>query len=91
MSQGDQPYRIELTRAAARGLAGLPRRGLERIDAKIHGLADEPRPRGVEKLAGRDDLYRIRSGNYRVVYSIDDRARLVVVTAIGDRKDVYRS
>jgi mRNA interferase RelE/StbE len=90
MSQGDRPYRIEVTRAAARGLAALPRRELERIDARIRALADEPRPRGVEKLVGRGDLYRVRSGDYRVVYSIDDDARLVVITAIGHRRDIYQ-
>ena len=54
------------------------------------GLATEPRPVGVEKLAGEINLYRIRVGNYRVIYDIDDRSRAITVTAIGHRSVVYR-
>ena len=61
-----------------------------RVIAKIRALAEEPRPHGAEKLAGYDDRYRIRQGNYRIVYSIDDRASQVIVFKIGHRKDVYR-
>jgi mRNA interferase RelE/StbE len=61
-----------------------------RIVGRIRGLAEEPRPHGAEKLAGYDDRYRLRQGNYRIVYSIDDRAKQVVVFKVGDRKDIYR-
>jgi mRNA interferase RelE/StbE len=90
MSQASEPYRIELLRAARRGLERLQRRDLDRVDAKILSLANAPRPPGVEKLTDRGDLYRVRSGNFRIVYSIDDRARTVTIESIGDRKDIYR-
>ena len=61
-----------------------------RIVAKIHTLASDPRPQGSEKLAGYDDRYRVRQGNYRIIYLIDDRGREVTIYKIGNRKDVYR-
>ena len=62
----------------------------ERIVTRINALATDPRPIGSEKLEGEENKYRARQGNYRIVYSIDDRNRVVVITKIGDRKDVYR-
>jgi len=61
-----------------------------RIIGKIRSLSEEPRPHGSEKLAGYDDRYRIRQGNFRIVYSIDDKAGRVTVYKIGHRKDIYR-
>jgi mRNA interferase RelE/StbE len=61
-----------------------------RIVAKIAALAANPRPHGSEKLAGYDDRYRIRQGNYRVVYEIDDDASHVTIYKIGHRREVYR-
>jgi mRNA interferase RelE/StbE len=60
-----------------------------RIRAAIDALADEPRPRGAVKLAGRDD-YRIRVGEYRVIYAVDDDDSLVIVARIAHRREVYR-
>jgi mRNA interferase RelE/StbE len=62
----------------------------QRIVAKIQGLAADPRPRGSQKLAGYDDRYRFRQGNYRVVYHIDDKIDVVTIYKIGHRRDVYR-
>ncbi len=62
----------------------------QRIIAKIQALAQDPRPRGSEKLAGYDDRYRIRQGNYRVVYLIDDQKSVVTIFKIGHRREVYR-
>ncbi len=59
------------------------------MDVAIDALAENPRPRGAEKLAARDDL-RIRVGEYRVVYAVDDEARRVLVSRIAHRRDVYR-
>jgi mRNA interferase RelE/StbE len=56
---------------------------------RINGLATEPRPPGAEKLSGHEK-YRIRQGDYRVLYSIDDGAQTVTVVKIGHRRDVYR-
>ena len=53
-------------------------------------LADNPRPRGVEKLEGRENRYRIRVGDYRVIYEIHDEVLLVLVVRIGHRREVYR-
>jgi mRNA interferase RelE/StbE len=61
-----------------------------RIIAKIRDLSGDPRSRGSEKLAGYDDRYRVRQGNYRIVYAIDDKAGQVTVYKIGHRKEVYR-
>jgi mRNA interferase RelE/StbE len=61
----------------------------ERITEAIDALARDPRPRGVTKLAGRDD-YRIRVGNHRIVYAVDDAQRLVVVARIAHRREAYR-
>lgn len=61
----------------------------DRIRSAIDGLAMDPRPHGVVKLAGRDD-YRIRVGDYRVVYAVDDGELLVLVARIAHRQEVYR-
>jgi len=61
-----------------------------RIVGKIQALARDPRPRGSEKLAGYDGRYRIRQGNYRIVYEIDDDASQATIYKIGHRRDVYR-
>ena len=62
----------------------------QKIIAKIQALTADPRPRGSEKLAGYSDRYRIRQGNYRVVYLIDDSASAVTIYKIGHRREVYR-
>jgi mRNA interferase RelE/StbE len=62
----------------------------QRIVMKIQALSTDPRPRGSQKLAGYDDRYRLRQGNYRIVYHIDDRADPVTIYKIGHRRDVYR-
>ena len=62
----------------------------QRIVAKIQALAADPRPQGSDKLAGYDDRHRIRQGNYRIVYLVDDEAGLVTIYKIGHRRDVYR-
>ena len=61
-----------------------------RLVTKVQALANNPRPRGSEKLAGYADRFRIRQGNYRLVYLIDDEASVVTVYKIGRRRDVYR-
>jgi len=61
-----------------------------RIVERIQALADNPRPQGSEKLAGYFDRFRVRQGNFRVVYHVDDQRREVAIFKIGDRKDVYR-
>ncbi len=82
-------YEVKITSAAHRQLAALPKDILRRIDSKILSLADNPRPPGVKKLKAEENLYRIRVGDYRVVYTIDDLTSTVVVVKIGHRSDVY--
>lgn len=71
-------------------LRDLQRGDLQRIMDRIRGLADDPRPSGCEKLAGVSDAWRIRSGNFRIVYVVDDRAQVVTVTRVGHRREVYK-
>jgi mRNA interferase RelE/StbE len=79
-----------LTRAAERGLAGLPKKDLRRVDARILALADDPRPPSSKKLEGVGNLYRIRSGDYRIIYQVEDARLVVIVVDVGNRRDVYR-
>ena len=84
-------YRIEVKKSAGRELTAVGSKAdRERIVARIQALAGNPRPHGSEKLAGYDDRYRIRQGDYRVVYLIDDNASVVTVYKIGHRREVYR-
>ncbi len=82
-------YRIDVSPAAARQLRKLDRRVLPQIAQKIDSLANEPRPRGCKKLSGHDSIYRVRVGDYRIVYGIEDRLILVVVMKVGNRAEVY--
>jgi mRNA interferase RelE/StbE len=84
-------YRIEFLPRAARQLDKLPHDFRLRIRERVNALADDPRPHGVVKLrSNRPDLYRIRIGDYRVVYQIRDEVLLVLVVEVGHRSQVYR-
>lgn len=83
-------YAVEFTRSAQRQLDKLPKRLKEHLNGAITELESEPRPHGVDKIRGATDQYRIRVGDYRVVFEIDDDARVVSVIAIGHRSVVYR-
>lgn len=83
-------HRIELSPAAARQLRRIDRRVLPKIAEKIDLLAGEPRPRGCEKLSGYDNLYRVRVGDYRIVYGVEDRLVVVVVLKVGNRAEIYQ-
>lgn len=83
-------YRVDLTRAARKQLGGLPSSARSRIVLALQLLAETPRPPRAVKLVGRDDQWRIRTGDYRVIYRVEDERLLVLVIKIGHRKDVYR-
>lgn len=83
-------YHVRFTKRAAKELSKLPRTAQERIAAAVDGLKEEPRPAGVTKLSGDAELYRIRVGDYRVLYGIEDDVLLVLVVRVGHRRDVYR-
>ena len=90
-SSAAESYRLDIKESAAKELESLgTKKDLERIVTRINALAAEPRPPGSEKLVGEENKYRVRQGNYRIVYSVDDRNRMVLITKIGDRKEVYR-
>lgn len=82
-------YAVLILRRAQKELAQLPGGAYERVRDAIRALANNPRPAGCLKMAGRDGG-RIRVGDYRVVYEIDDPKQRVVVQHIGHRRDVYR-
>jgi mRNA interferase RelE/StbE len=84
------PYQVEMRPPAAKALDRLPRDARRRVLDKAHSLADNPRPHGSMKLQGNLNLYRIRVGDWRIVYAIDDPRQSVTITIIADRKDVYR-
>lgn len=85
-------YRLAIKRSAAKELDDIDGKAeRQRLVARISALAAEPRPVGCERLSGHADLYRIRSGRYRVVYEVDEGVVLVTVVAVGHRKHIYRS
>ena len=82
-------YSLEIKPSARRELENLSDSLIARLVPKIDGLAANPRPSGCRKLRGSKDLWRIRAGDYRVVYIIDDDRKMVSVTRIAHRRDVY--
>ena len=84
-------YKLLIKRSAAKELEEIAgKKDRQRITQRILALADDPRPPGVEKLSGTSEKYRIRQGNFRIVYEIHDDQLVVNIIRIGDRKDVYR-
>jgi mRNA interferase RelE/StbE len=82
-------YNIFFKESARKDLDSIPNNDLKRIMSRIGSLADNPRPVGCEKLSGQEK-YRIRQGNYRIIYSIQDTQLTVWVVKIGHRREVYR-
>jgi mRNA interferase RelE/StbE len=82
-------YGLSILRRAQKDLAQLPQGDYERLVEAIRDLAGNPRPVGCRKLTGREG-WRIRVGDFRVLYEIDDRQRSITVLHIGNRRDVYR-
>ena len=82
-------YRVFIKPSAVKELDHLPRKDRERIARRIQKLADDPRPPGCEKFS-MEEKYRIRQGQHRVIFAIDDDARTVLVVKIGHRREVYR-
>lgn len=88
-------YRVELSTSAGKELRKLKKRIQPRImksiGERISALAENPRPPGVEKVEGHDNLWRVRAGkDYRIVYTVEDDVLLVVVVKVGHRREVYR-
>ncbi len=84
-------YRVLIKPSAVKEIEAVPRKkDRQRIVKRIEQLGDEPRPAGCQKLSGHD-RYRIRQGQYRIVYGIEDDKLIVYVVKVGHRKDVYRA
>jgi mRNA interferase RelE/StbE len=81
-------YKLTIKKSAAKELKDLPQKDANRIAGRIQSLAGEPRPAGSEKLSAQT-YYRIRQGDYRIVYSIDDSNCIVDVIKIGHRREIY--
>jgi mRNA interferase RelE/StbE len=79
-----------VARSARKELESLPSRVVERVLPRLDLLAHEPRPSGCRKLSGGQNLWRLRVGDYRIVYSVDDRQQVVDIVAVRHRKDAYR-
>ena len=82
-------YRLLIKPSAAKELQALPAKDRKRVVTKIEGLASDSRPPGAEKLSGAEK-YRLRQGDYRVLYSVDLAQKILVIVKIGHRRDVYR-
>ena len=83
-------YRIEWKSSAAKELRKLPSPVINRVIEAVESLAIEPLPSGVRKLTGSENVYRIRVGDYRVVYAIIERRLIVEIVRVRNRKDVYK-
>jgi mRNA interferase RelE/StbE len=84
-------YSVEILPSAERELGRLPVKDRKRVDRHILALAAEPRPKGNKTLKGQKGLYRLRVGNYRVVYQVRDDVFTVLIVKVGHRRDVYRN
>lgn len=82
-------YKVIVSKTAFKELADLPTQIVNRIIPAIKRLGDDPRPPGCKKLKGEQDAWRIRIGDYRVIYTVDDVVRIVDVRSVGHRKDIY--
>jgi mRNA interferase RelE/StbE len=82
-------YSVEWKNSAVRELKRLDRAVIRRLVELVESLAAEPRPAGCKKLAGTEHTYRVRSGDYRVVYNVQDRKLVVEVIRVGHRSKIY--
>jgi mRNA interferase RelE/StbE len=82
-------YNVVFSKRAEKDIEKLPATVVEKIIPVIISLEENPRPAGCKKLKGYADLWRIRIGNYRILYAIEDKILLVDIREVGDRKDIY--
>jgi mRNA interferase RelE/StbE len=83
-------YRVDLRRQAQRALDKLPKSDFQAVIEAIKDLAQTPRPRGIEKVKSTS-LWRIRQGDYRIIYIIDDSEYVVTIVRVGRRREIYRA
>ena len=84
-----QPYAIVIKRSVLKDIRRIPASILRSIQAKIEALAENPFPTGMETIQGYDHHYRIRIGNYRIIYEVATTIRIITIIRIGHRKNVY--
>ena len=90
MAKVPRRYRVQFSSSAAKALGKLPHDVQRRIGRAIDGLETDPHPPGSKKLTGEEDLYRLRVGDYRIIFQVENRKLLVLVLSIGHRRDIYR-
>jgi mRNA interferase RelE/StbE len=83
-------YQVAIAPAARRQIKKLAKSAQLAIIARLETLAHNPRPPGCKKLSGEENLYRVRKGDYRIVYQVQDDRLIVLVVRVGDRKDIYK-
>ncbi len=83
-------YRLTTTRKAEKDIRDLPDAVFGRVDARILSLAETPHPPDASKVKGRRRLFRVRVGDYRILYEVDDAARTVTIARVRHRREVYR-
>jgi mRNA interferase RelE/StbE len=81
-------YEVHIIRSVEKEMNRLPAAVHARLSRRILSLEDNPRPRGLKKLSGREE-YRLRVGDYRILYIVDDRKHIVTIFAVGHRREVY--
>ena len=84
-----EQYRIVIKKSVSKDIKYIPKKDIKRIFSSIQNLANNPRPPQAKKLSGQE-RYRIRQGNYRILYSIEDSILVITVVKIGNRRDVYK-
>jgi len=84
-------YRVELTPAARRDLKKLPWDILRRVDAHILALAQNPHPPGAQKLEGGEGFFRVRVGDYRIIYTVEHFHLIIAIVRVRHRREVYRA
>ena len=82
-------YKVSIKKSAEKELRRIPPKDLSKIAEKMKNLAVDPRPHGAEKMEGVD-RYRIRQGDWRFIYTIDDTSRTVMIVKVGNRREIYR-
>ena len=83
-------YEIQIAKSVLKTLKTLPAIDVKKIISTIQALALDPFPNGCRKISGEQSTYRVRQGNYRVIYEIEDHKMLILILKVGHRKDVYK-
>lgn len=84
-------YKLSISSSAEKKLKKIPKKDLVKVIEKIQSLSINPLPEGCRKLSGEENVYRVRQGNYRIIYEIENKKLIILVLKIGHRKDVYKA